>query len=127
LVDRGHEVAIETSGAHPLDGLPTEVFRIVDVKTPASGESHRVRWQVLDGLRACDAVKFVLCGEADYAWAVDQVRRLNLASRTEVLFSPVHGTLDPKALVAWVVRDRLPVRVNLQLHKYIWGAEVRGV
>jgi 7-carboxy-7-deazaguanine synthase len=127
LLDRGHEVAIETSGAHPLDGLPAEVFRIVDVKTPASGECHRVVWQVLDGLRPCDAVKFVLSDEVDYRWAADQVRRLKLASHTEVLFSPVHDTLDPKSLVAWVVRDRLPVRVNLQLHKYIWGADIRGV
>jgi 7-carboxy-7-deazaguanine synthase len=127
LLDRGYEVAIETSGAHALDVLPREVLRIVDIKTPGSGESHRVLWQVLDGLRPCDAVKFVLCDEGDYTWAVDQVRRLDLASRTEVLFSPVHGRLDPKSLVDWVVRDRLPVRVNLQLHKYIWGADVQGV
>jgi 7-carboxy-7-deazaguanine synthase len=121
------KVAIETSGAHLLDVLPLEVFRIVDVKTPSSGESKRVRWEVLSSLRACDAVKFVLADEADYRWSVGHLTRLGLANRTEVLFSPVHGRLDPKELVAWVVRDRLPVRVNLQLHKYVWGPETRGV
>jgi 7-carboxy-7-deazaguanine synthase len=69
----------------------------------------------------------VLSDENDYRWAADQVHRLGLAARTEVLFSPVHGKLDPKDLVAWIVRDRLPVRVNLQLHKYVWGATTRGV
>jgi len=127
LIGEGYKVAIETSGAHPLDALPREVFRIVDVKTPSSGESQRMRWQVLEGLRPCDAVKFVLAGESDYRWAAGHVARLRLASRTEVLFSPVHGQLAPKDLVAWIVRDRLPVRVNLQIHKYIWSPETRGV
>jgi 7-carboxy-7-deazaguanine synthase len=127
LLDRGYKIAIETSGAHLLDELPGAVFRIVDIKTPSSGESERMQWRVLDTLRPCDAVKFVLSDEADYHWAAAHIRRLGLDARTEVLLSPVHGRLDPKALVAWVVRDRLPVRVNLQLHKYIWGPDTRGV
>jgi 7-carboxy-7-deazaguanine synthase len=127
LLSNAFKVAIETSGAHLLDSLPADVFRIVDIKTPSSGESQRMQWQVLEGLRPCDAVKFVLSDESDYRWSVDQVIRLRLATRTEVLFSPVHGKLDPKILVAWIVRDRLPVRVNLQLHKYVWGANTRGV
>jgi 7-carboxy-7-deazaguanine synthase len=127
LLAEGYQVAIETSGAHLLDVLPPAVFRIVDVKTPSSGEVHRVKWQVLDGLRPCDAVKFVLSDEQDYRWSADHVVRLDLATRTEVLMSPVHGRLDPRDLVAWIVRDRLPVRVNLQLHKYVWGANTRGV
>lgn len=127
LLSDGFKVAIETSGAHLLDGLPTAVVRIVDVKTPSSGEAQRMQWQVLEGLRPCDAVKFVLSDEDDYRWSADHVIRLGLAARTEVLFSPVHGKLDPKNLVAWLVRDRLPVRVNLQLHKYVWGANTRGV
>ncbi len=127
LLSEGHRVAIETSGAHLLDSLPADVFRIVDVKTPSSGESQRVQWKVLEGLRPCDAVKFVLTNESDYRWSADHVVRLALAGRTEVLFSPVHGELDPKDLVAWIVRDRLPVRVNLQLHKYVWGPTTRGV
>jgi 7-carboxy-7-deazaguanine synthase len=127
LLAEGFKVAIETSGAHLLDRLPQAVCRIADVKTPSSGETERVQWQVLDSLRLCDAVKFVLSDEADYRWSAEHVLRLGLAQRTEVLFSPVHGRLDPRDLVAWIVRDRLPVRVNLQLHKYVWGANTRGV
>jgi 7-carboxy-7-deazaguanine synthase len=127
LVAGGYKVAIETSGAHLVDGLPVEVIRIVDVKTPSSGESHRMKWSVVESLRACDSAKFVLSDEKDYGWSVGQVVRLSLASQTEVLFSPVHGRLDPKQLVAWILRDRLPVRVNLQLHKYIWGPDAKGV
>jgi 7-carboxy-7-deazaguanine synthase len=127
LVGAGYRVAIETSGAHPVDQLPPEVLRIVDVKTPASGESGRNRWDLLPALRPCDAVKFVLADEGDYLWSADHVRRLGLAAHTEVLFSPVHGKLDPRQLVGWVLRDRLPVRVNLQLHKYVWGPDSKGV
>jgi 7-carboxy-7-deazaguanine synthase len=126
-LSEGYRVAIETSGAHLLDSLPAGVLRIVDVKTPSSGESQRMQWSVLEGLRLCDAVKFVLSDENDYHWSADHVSRLGLAARTEVLFSPVYGQLDPRELVAWIVRDRLPVRVNLQLHKYVWGASTRGV
>jgi 7-carboxy-7-deazaguanine synthase len=127
LLSEGYRVAIETSGAHLLDSLPAAVLRIVDVKTPSSGESQRMQWSVLEGLRPCDAVKFVLSDESDYRWSVDHVSRLGLAAQTEVLFSPVYGRLDPRELIAWIVRDRLPVRVNLQLHKYVWGASTRGV
>jgi 7-carboxy-7-deazaguanine synthase len=86
-----------------------------------------MRWELLPELRACDAVKFVLADEADYRWSADVVARFELTRRTEVLFSPVHGRLEPRDLVAWLLRDRLPVRVNLQLHKYIWAPETRGV
>jgi 7-carboxy-7-deazaguanine synthase len=127
LLGAGYRVMIETSGAHPVDALPPEVVRIVDVKTPGSGESARVRWDVLDRLRPQDAVKFVLTSEADYRWAADVVRSRGLDQRTEVLLSPAHGALDPKDLVAWMLRDRLAARLNLQLHKYIWSAEARGV
>jgi 7-carboxy-7-deazaguanine synthase len=129
LLAEGYRVMIETSGAHPVDVLPPEVARIVDVKTPASGEAHRMRWEVLDGLRAGDAIKFVVADEADYRWAADVIkgRGLGGAGQAEVLLSPVHGSLDPRELVGWVLRDRLPARLNLQLHKYIWGADARGV
>jgi 7-carboxy-7-deazaguanine synthase len=127
LLADGRRVAIETSGAHSLEALPAGVLRIVDVKTPASGEAARNLWSVLPSLRSGDAIKFVLADEADYHWAADCVTRNDLARMTEVLFSPVHGRLDPRELVAWIVRDRLPVRVNVQLHKYIWGAGTRGV
>jgi 7-carboxy-7-deazaguanine synthase len=127
LLARGLRVMIETSGAHPLDALPPEVARIVDVKTPGSGEAHRMAWPVLDGLGPRDAVKFVLCNEADYRWAADVIRTRRLAERTEVLLSPVHGEMDPRALVSWMLRDRIPARLSLQIHKYIWSPETRGV
>ena len=127
LIGAGYRVMIETSGAHPVDQLPPEVIRIVDVKTPASGESHRMRWEVLDGLQRKDAVKFVVADEADYQWAAGVVRERRLGERTEVLFSPVHGRLDPRQLVGWLLRDQLPARLNLQLHKYVWGPEAQGV
>jgi 7-carboxy-7-deazaguanine synthase len=127
LLSAGYRVMIETSGSQPLDSLPAEVVRVVDVKTPGSGESHRIRWETLDGLGARDAVKFVLSDEADYRWATDVIRTRRLAERTEVLLSPVHGRLKPEALVSWMLRDRLPARLNLQIHKYIWSPDARGV
>jgi len=127
LLQAGYRVMIETSGAHAVDSLPEGVVRIIDVKTPASGESARMRWDVLDGLRVQDAVKFVVRDEADYRWAADLIRSRGLAGRTEVLLSPVHGVLDPQELVGWMLRDRLPARLNLQLHKYVWSPDARGV
>lgn len=120
-------VMIETSGAHRLDRLPAAVIRIVDIKTPASGESHRMQWELLPQLRPIDAAKFVVADEADYRWAVDVVRKYELGGRTEVLLSPVHGQLNPEHLVAWMLRDQVPARLNLQLHKYVWDPEARGV
>jgi 7-carboxy-7-deazaguanine synthase len=127
LLERGLRVMIETSGAHPLDALPADVVRIVDVKTPGSGESHRMRWESLEGLRPRDAVKFVLTSEDDYQWAAEIIRSRRLAERTEVLLSPMHGRLSPNDLVSWMLRDRLTARLNLQIHKYIWSPDARGV
>jgi 7-carboxy-7-deazaguanine synthase len=127
LLGDGRRVMIETSGAHRLDSLPAAVIRIVDVKTPASGEAHRMQWDLLGQLRPTDAAKFVVADEADYRWGADVVRKYELGGKTEVLFSPVHGRLDPRDLIAWMLRDGLPARLNLQLHKYVWGAEARGV
>ena len=127
LLAAGYKVMIETSGAHPLGSLPDEVVRIVDVKTPASGESHRMRWELLAELRPRDAAKFVVADEGDYRWACEVIREHHLGGRTEVLLSPVHGRLDPKHLVTWMLRDRLRARLNLQLHKYVWDPEARGV
>jgi len=127
LLATGYKVMIETSGAHPLDALPPEVVRVVDVKTPASGESERMRWELLGALRPCDAAKFVLADEPDYQWARTVIQRHDLGRRTEVLLSPVHGRLSPQTLVGWMLRDRVPARLNLQLHKYVWDAEARRV
>jgi 7-carboxy-7-deazaguanine synthase len=127
LLAAGYRVMIETSGAHPLNTLPAAVVRVIDVKTPGSGESHRNRAELLRELRPGDAVKFVLVDEADYRWAVEVIRAHRLGAQAEVLLSPVHGRLDPKILVEWMLRDRVPARLNLQLHKYIWEPETRGV
>jgi 7-carboxy-7-deazaguanine synthase len=127
LLEQGFRVMIETSGAHPLDTLPDAVIRVIDVKTPGSGEAHRNRPELLKSLRPGDAVKFVLVDEADYRWAAQTIRDQDLAGRAEVLLSPVHGQLDPKDLVSWMLRDRIPARLNLQLHKYVWEPETRGV
>lgn len=127
LLSAGYRVMIETSGAHPLDRLPPEVVRVVDVKTPGSGESARMRFEILDGLGPRDAVKFVICSEEDYRWSADIIRGRALSERTEVLLSPAHGQVDPKDLVTWMLRDRLGARLNLQLHKYVWPADTRGV
>jgi 7-carboxy-7-deazaguanine synthase len=127
LLSSGYKVMIETSGAHPLDTLPAGVVRVIDIKTPASGESTRMRWDLLGALRPQDAVKFVIADEPDYEWARDVIRRHDLGARTEVLLSPVHGELDPQRVVAWMLRDRLTARLNLQIHKYVWPPETRRV
>jgi 7-carboxy-7-deazaguanine synthase len=127
LVREGFRVAIETSGAHSVDHLSPAVIRIVDIKTPGSGEVERNFWDVLRGLRPQDAIKFVLCDEADYLWSAEVVRSRGLSGRAEILFSPATGKLHPRDLAAWILRDRIPVRLNLQVHKYIWDTETRGV
>jgi 7-carboxy-7-deazaguanine synthase len=126
LLKNGYMVSIETSGAHPLDTLPKEVIRIVDLKTPSSGESARMDPRSLEGLSSRDAVKFVIADRQDYEWAVARLGELARMG-CEILFSPVHGAFAAKTLISWVLEDRLKVRVNLQLHKYVWGAEAKGV
>jgi 7-carboxy-7-deazaguanine synthase len=128
LCDAGKTVLIETSGERDISTVDPRVHRIVDLKAPGSGEVARNRWQNLEHLTRRDELKMVLRDRADYEWARDLTRREALASRvSHVLFSPVHGVLDPRELVRWVLEDKLPVRVNLQLHKYVWGAQVQGV
>jgi 7-carboxy-7-deazaguanine synthase len=128
LLEAGHEVLLETGGHLSVADVPAPVVRIVDVKCPGSGEADRMHWPNLDLLRAHDEVKFVLRDRADYEYARDVTARHALTGRvTAVLFSPVHGGLDPQALAAWILEDRLAVRLQLQLHKYIWTPETRGV
>ena len=127
LLETGHTVMLETGGHRPIDRVPADVVKIVDVKCPGSGESDRNCWANLDALAPHDEVKFVIADRADYEFARDVVSK-KLAGRSgAVLFSPVHGTLDPKTLSEWVLADRLPVRVQLQLHKFIWHPSTRGV
>jgi 7-carboxy-7-deazaguanine synthase len=127
LVAAGHDVLLETGGSLPVEEVPAGVARIIDVKCPGSGESERNRWQNLDVLRPGDELKFVLADRGDYDWAAARIRELALAGRCPLLFSPVHGALDPGELARWVLADRLPVRVQVQLHKVLWPDAERGV
>ncbi len=127
LLDAGWDVLVETSGHVPLDALDPRAVAIMDVKTPGSGESARMEWRNLDLLKGTDEVKFVIDGRGDYEWARDLVRERRIADRCTVLFSPVHGALDPGALGRWILDDGLPVRLQVQLHKYLWPGAERGV
>jgi 7-carboxy-7-deazaguanine synthase len=128
LIASGHTVMIETGGHRSIARVPAGVLKIVDVKCPGSGEAHRNHWDNLDLVGAQDEVKFVLKDRTDYEYARDVVARHDLAGRVgAVLFSPVHGVLDARILSEWVLADHLPVRVQLQLHKFIWSPETRGV
>ncbi len=126
LLSRGYEVTIETHGQRPLDALPREVVRIVDVKTPGSGEVT-TDFAYLDALAAADEVKFVVCSEADFRWSRDVVRRHRLEGRVHVLFSPVWGQVEPRDLARWILEAGLDARLSLQVHKLIWGPDARGV
>lgn len=127
LCDAGHEVLLETGGGLDITRVDPRVKRIVDVKCPGSGEADSNRWANLDHLRPGDELKFVLAGREDYEWARRVVAERALAQRCPIHFSPVWGALDPAELAAWILADRLPVRLGLQLHKLLWGAEARGV
>ncbi len=125
LCDAGHDVSLETSGAIDIGPVDSRVSRIMDLKAPGSGEVSRNRWENIPLLRASDELKIVLADEADYAWAREQLDRHQLAARCTVLLSPVQGQLSPATLADWIMRDRLPVRFQLQLHKILWH-DARG-
>jgi len=127
LLEAGREVAIETGGGLDTAALDPRVMVVLDVKCPGSGMADRNRWENLERLKPGDDVKFVIADRADYEWARAVVRDRDLARRTGVLFSPVHGGLEPRPLAEWILADRLPVRLQLQIHKYIWPADMRGV
>jgi 7-carboxy-7-deazaguanine synthase len=121
LCDAGHEVSLETSGALPVDEVDPRVRRVVDVKTPASGEVGRNLLEQLGGLNARDQIKFVICDRGDYEWSRALVTTRALQDRAMVLFSPSHEQLPARQLAEWILEDRLPVRLQLQLHKLLWG------
>jgi 7-carboxy-7-deazaguanine synthase len=123
LADRGYSVSLETSGALDISRVDSRISRIVDVKTPGSGEVERNRWENFSHLTPRDEIKFVLCDERDYLWAREVLATRHLDHLSPVLFSPVHGELSPGTLAEWILRDRLPVRLQLQLHKLLWGDE----
>jgi 7-carboxy-7-deazaguanine synthase len=121
LCDAGCRVSLETSGAISLEGVDERVVRVVDIKTPGSGEESRNRYEELARLNARDLVKFVICDRGDYEWSCAKMRELELHERCSVLFSPSHEQLPARELADWILHDRLPVRLQIQLHKYLWG------
>jgi 7-carboxy-7-deazaguanine synthase len=123
LAEAGFRVSLETSGALPIDAVDARVIRIVDVKTPGSGEERCNRYDQLALLRPEEQIKFVLCDRTDYEWSRSKVASLQLAQRCQVLFSPSHEQLAARQLADWILADRLPVRFQIQLHKHLWGNE----
>jgi 7-carboxy-7-deazaguanine synthase len=128
LLERGKTVLLETGGHRSTERVPEQVVTVIDVKCPGSGEQEKMHWTNLDRLRPHDEVKFVVKDRVDYEYAREVMRRYRLADRAAAVhLSPVHGVLNPRTLSEWVLADNLPVRVQLQLHKYIWDAQTRGV
>jgi 7-carboxy-7-deazaguanine synthase len=122
LCDAGYQVSLETSGALPLDDVDTRVIKVMDLKTPGSGEVNRNRWENLPLLQPQDQVKFVICHREDYEWARFKLDEHRLHERVgEVLFSPSFGQIEPVQLAEWIIADNLPVRFQLQLHKLLWN------
>ncbi len=121
LVEEGYEVSLETSGAIDLAQVPIKVTKVMDLKPPGSGELKANRFENIQYLNNGDQVKFVLQDRADYEWAKLQLANYSLERRAEILFSPVAGKMDPVALANWILEDRLRVRFQIQLHKYLWG------
>ena len=121
LVEAGYRVSLETSGAMDVSQVDERVSRVLDIKTPDSGEAGRNLWANLDILTAHDQLKFVLCSRDEYEWALETVRSRGLDEKLDVLFSPVWGQVNPTELAEWVLSDHLNVRVQLQLHKLLWG------
>jgi 7-carboxy-7-deazaguanine synthase len=128
LADEGYTILVETGGGVPIAGCDPRAIMIYDIKCPDSGEVDANLWANLEHLKPrIDEVKFVLASRRDYQWAVDVVRERSLADRHAILFSPAHGLLDARELARWMLEDRAPARLQLQIHKILWGPEARGV
>lgn len=128
LCDRNYVVSLETGGSLAIEQVDVRVHIILDIKCPGSGMSHKNYWRNLENIESKDEVKFVISDEIDYNYAKEICESYKLKEKTQhLLFSPVHGTIAPKLLVNWILRDKLPVRLNLQQHKYIWTPTARGV
>ena len=123
LCANGYRVSLETSGAADLSAVDARVIKVMDLKTPGSGEAERNLWQNLGLLSAGDQIKFVICGRADFEWAAEQVRQRQLDGICTVWFSPSYEQIEPVDLADWILQERLPVRLQLQLHKYLWGTD----
>ena len=127
LLGRNQTVLVETSGERDISVLDKRVIRIMDLKCPGSGESHQNRWENLEHLTPEDEVKFVIKDREDYEWSREVIKKHSLENRLRILFSPVWGNLEPEDLAKWILQDKLNVRYQLQLHKFIWSPETKGV
>jgi len=128
LVAKGFQVSLETSGGIPTKGVHEKVKIILDIKCPGSGVSDKNDWSNIDNLRTTDEIKFVVLDRADYEWTKQTIKKYSLFSKVDnVLISTVWDRLSPDELIAWMVKDKLPARLNLQIHKYIWDPEMRGI
>jgi len=127
LLDKNHTVLVETSGERDISVLHPDVIKIMDLKCPGSGESHRNRWENLEHLTSADQVKFVLKDRSDYEWAREAIRKHGLEQRVHILMAPVYGAMDLQALVDWILEDQLNVRFQMQLHKIIWSPQTKSV
>lgn len=127
LIGEGHKVLIETNGTLSIKDIDSRAIIVLDVKTPGSGMSEDMDGSNFDYIKPSDEVKFVITDRTDYEWSKDIIRKCNLKSRCQMLFSPAFGMLAPELLIKWMLEDRLDVRLNLQMHKYIYGGERRGV
>jgi 7-carboxy-7-deazaguanine synthase len=128
LCDAGHAVLLETSGAHDISKVDARVYRIMDLKTPGSGEDRKNLWSNIDHLTKRDEVKLVMGSREDYEWSCDKVQKFDLTKRCHaVLFSPIFGWIDPRQIVEWILADKLNVRFQLQMHKFVWSPTERGV
>lgn len=125
LCDEGYEVSLETSGALSVAEVDPRVVKVVDIKTPGSAEVDKNHWENIPHLLPHDQVKFVICDRADYEWSKQILQQYQLPERCDVLFSPSHTQLPPGQLADWILEDQLPVRLQIQLHKYLWG-DVQG-
>lgn len=123
LCDLGVEVSLETSGAMDISQVDPRVVKVMDLKTPASKEESKNLYSNIDLLTDNDQIKFVICNQDDYEWSKQKLTEYDLVSKCEILFSPIHGELEPSQLAEWIINDNLPVRMQVQLHKYLWGDE----
>tara|TARA_B100000029_G_scaffold305942_1_gene298804 strand:+ start:49 stop:684 length:636 start_codon:yes stop_codon:yes gene_type:complete len=126
LIEKKYSVMLETGGSLPISKVPKEVIKIIDFKCPTSNMQKKNDWSILNDLQMHDEIKFVIGNKEDYDWAKNKIQKYNLMDR-KILFSPVHDVLDSKSLSEWILKDNLKVRFQIQLHKYIWTPETRGV
>ncbi len=127
LLDKNYAVLVETNGSYDIRTIPQKAVKIMDIKCPDSNMSHLMDWQNINHLTTSDEVKFVLSSRKDYEWTKEVIRKYNLSEITKVLIGTVFGAISPKLVVQWILEDNLDVRFQLQLHKYIWEPQTRGV